>query len=213
MKIKKTMTDRAISANRENAQKSTGPRRTGVVSQNAVVHGLLSKRLKFESEEDRSEFARLLHELEEDRQPVGPVERMLVEEAAVCIWKLQIANGLEARAVENQEAASRALMQTVADSHQYQAVPLFTQWNGQASDARLGWQCQELLVRSAKRDVEEQHDGNRNDRKSNTGRVEIEARLTTSLESASRYQASIKRDLYRVLSALREIQRDRKGGS
>jgi hypothetical protein len=104
-------------------------------------------------------------------------------------------------------------MQTVADSHQYQAVPLFTQWNGQASDARLGWECQELLVRSAKRDVEEQHHGNRDDRKSNTGRVEIEARLTTSLESASRYQASIKRDLYRVLSALREIQRDRKGGS
>lgn len=215
MKIKKTMTAKAISANRENAKKSKGPRRTNMVSENAVVHGLLSRRLRFESDESKIEFERLLHELEDGCQPVGPLERTLVEEAAVCIWKLQIANGLEEQAIDNQQAASRALMQTVADSHQYQGVPLFTKWDGGASPARLGWECRELLVRSAKRDIEEERDSedDRNDRKSKTGHVEIEARLTTSLESILRYQASIKRDLYRALSALREMQRDRKGDS
>lgn len=182
------------------------------MGQNALIHGLLSKRLKFESDEDRSEFGRLLRELEEDRQSVGPLERTLVEEAAVCIWKLQLANGLEARAIESRREASRALMQTVADNHQYEQIPLFTQWNGKASAAHLGWECQELVVRSAKRDVRQERHG-QDDLNSNAGQVEIEAKLTTSLESILRYQTTIKRDLYQVLSTLREIQRDRKGNN
>jgi hypothetical protein len=43
--------------------------------------------------------------------------------------------------------------------------------------------------------------------------VEIEAKLTTSLESILRYQTTIKRDLYHVLSELREMQSDRKGNN
>jgi hypothetical protein len=108
------------------------------------------------------------------------------------------------RALENRRVASAAIMRSIAENHE---LDLFTDWSGEGSDAQLGWDCQELLVRCDRRDIEEQRD--QTDRNSKTGGMQIEARLATSLESILRYQASIKRDLYRVLSALRDMQRER----
>jgi len=43
------------------------------VSQNARTHGLLAKKLLLQSDEEKSDFEQLHCELEQDRQPVGPV--------------------------------------------------------------------------------------------------------------------------------------------
>ena len=212
LKLKKTMTVKALAANRANARKSTGPRRTEAVSQNARKHGLLSKKFIFESEEEKHEFEQLLEDVQQHEDPVGPIERVLVEETAVCIWKLQMANGREVKEFENRRVASDALMQTLAASHRYTQIPLFTRPDGTASDSHRGWECQELLVRCDKRDQEEECEPE-GDRKSKAGQVHIEAKMITSLDSILRYQTTIKRDLYRVLSTLRELQRERKENS
>ncbi len=98
MKIKKTVTAKVIAANRANGQKATGPRNTTAVTQNARTHGLLSKYILFQGEEEKKEFDTLLDELEREQQPAGPTERALVEELASCFWKVRITNDLENRA-------------------------------------------------------------------------------------------------------------------
>ena len=91
MKIKKTVSDQVIAANRKNAQKSTGAQSAAAKSKlkyHAVKHGLLTKALLFENDQEQAEFQELAATLEEDFKPRGVVQGMLVEEIAVCWWKL-----------------------------------------------------------------------------------------------------------------------------
>lgn len=89
----KTTSTSKLQANRENAQKSTGPRTTQgkrSSSRNAEKHGLLSKDLVIrsgEGKESRKEFNQLLEELIEDFQPQNRAELSLVETIAICDWR------------------------------------------------------------------------------------------------------------------------------
>ncbi len=81
-------TKKALS-NKQNAQKSTGPktaRGKAVVGQNAVQHGLLSRSLVLPSEDPR-EFAQLWLQLQSEMAPVGTLEQTLVERIAIAIWR------------------------------------------------------------------------------------------------------------------------------
>ena len=53
MKIKKTVTEKVIAANRGNSQKSTGPHNVEAVKENALKHGLLARRIVFTNEEEQ----------------------------------------------------------------------------------------------------------------------------------------------------------------
>lgn len=78
-----------ITANQQNAQKSTGPKSTdgkAVSSRNATRHGLLSDRL-FLTDEKPQDFQLLFEELTVTFSPSGVMEMMLVEKIAVAIWK------------------------------------------------------------------------------------------------------------------------------
>jgi hypothetical protein len=211
MKIKKTVTPKVIAANRTNAQKSTGPRDTITVSQNATKHGLLAKNLRFETDDEKEEFNRLVRELEEEQEPVGRMERALTEEAAVCLWKLQSANDYEAQELANRRKASKAILKILAENDDKEQLPLFaTQWDGSPSPAQLGWECEELVVRADTKNSElKSHESG--DKKGKAGHVQIEAKLNTSLDAILRYQAAIKRDFYRAFHALRRIRRERSG--
>lgn len=83
-----------LEANRENAQKSTGPKTTAGKQRsrwNATKHGLLARStviLEGKGKEEKREFDRVLAELRKDRQPVGFLEEMLVEQMANCYWRL-----------------------------------------------------------------------------------------------------------------------------
>lgn len=78
-----------ISANRTNAQKSTGAitqAGKAKVAQNALTHGLFSKQLIL-ADENPLEYQRLLEQLQQELSPVGILEQSLVERVAISLWK------------------------------------------------------------------------------------------------------------------------------
>jgi hypothetical protein len=209
MKIKKTITPKVMAANRANGRKAGGPRDTGTSRQNAVKHGLLAKNLIFRDEEERNEFNRLLRDLEYEYCPAGPTECALVAEVANCIWKLQTANEWEISEIRHRRQAGEAILRAVAENYSDEQMSLFTKDDGTRSAASLGWDCQELIIRtgSSERDFEEFS----REKKDKAGNVLIEARLTNSLDSVLRYQSALKRDLYRAIAALADINERRAG--
>ena len=83
------VSERQLTANRANAQKSTGPKNKNgqaVACENATRHGLFISRLLLEGE-DPAEFQELLGELQLTLRPVGAVELGLVERIAVTMWR------------------------------------------------------------------------------------------------------------------------------
>jgi hypothetical protein len=85
-------TPKQISANRENARKSTGPssaRGKAASSHNASNHGLRSKQLLV-PESDRAKFEELRHQLVSQLKPRGALEEFYCEEILICIWKLKM---------------------------------------------------------------------------------------------------------------------------
>jgi hypothetical protein len=88
-------------ANRQNAQKSTGPRTAegkDVVSQNAVKHGLFAESvIKGENEADYEAFHdKMLAEL----APVGMVEFMLAERVVSLWWRLKRAERMQNQVID-----------------------------------------------------------------------------------------------------------------
>ena len=83
-----------IAANRENAQKSTGPHNSGLSRFNAMRHGLLSSGVT--EMDDPASFPERRSRLETEFAPVGEVEIALVEYVAICIVRLRRARMLEA---------------------------------------------------------------------------------------------------------------------
>jgi len=90
---------RKIEANRRNAQKSTGPKTSAgkvMSSWNSTKHGLLSKTLPIIYGQHKRQFTRLLTSLQQDLEPVGTLEEVLVEKIAMEYWRLGIATWYEA---------------------------------------------------------------------------------------------------------------------
>ena len=78
-----------ISANRSNAQKSTGAitqAGKNTVAKNATTHGLFSKQLVL-VDESSTEYQLLLDDLQCNLQPIGILEQSLVERVAQTLWK------------------------------------------------------------------------------------------------------------------------------
>ena len=87
--------EKQIAANRINAQKSKGPTNTSSTRTNATKHALLSAGI---SELDDAEGYRvILQELEQETNPVGTLEKFLVESIAVAMVRLRRARRLEAQ--------------------------------------------------------------------------------------------------------------------
>ena len=85
---------RRIEANRRNAKKSTGPKTSAgkvMSSWNSTRHGLLSKILPPIYGKHKKQFARLLTSLQQDLEPVGTIEEVLVEKIAQEYWRLGVA--------------------------------------------------------------------------------------------------------------------------
>jgi hypothetical protein len=210
--IKKTISEKVISANRANSQKSTGPGDCANVKNNAMKHGFRAQQLFFEDEDQKKEYTELLEQLEKYHEPDGPTEWMLVEEIANCQWMLQGLNVWKSQEITNRRNAAKAILRAVAENYDEEQLPLFTTAGGADSAAQLGWDCQELIVRTGTRNFEQdERTGLGLDKTGKSGQVQIEARLTTSLDSILRCEAALKRDLFRGLKTLGEIQQQRRG--
>jgi hypothetical protein len=85
---------RKIAANRRNAQKSTGPKTSQgktISSWNSTRHGLLANRLPRLYGRSKKQFTRLLRSLQQDLEPVGTLEEVLVEKIAHEYWRIAFA--------------------------------------------------------------------------------------------------------------------------
>jgi hypothetical protein len=90
-------TETQISANRLNAQKSTGPKTPEgkeKVSQNAVTHGLTAFRPVL-ANEDPEEYTLFRDDFFRHHAPVGILEESLAQRAADSFWRLQRAQDYE----------------------------------------------------------------------------------------------------------------------
>ena len=84
-------TEAQIAANRNNAQKSTGPKTPegkDAVRLNGLKHGLASDILVLPGESE-SDFNNLLDSLEAEHEPATPTEVILVRQMAMASWRLQ----------------------------------------------------------------------------------------------------------------------------
>lgn len=87
--------EKQTSANQNNAQLSTGPktaRGKAVIAKNALKHGILAQEAVIEISEireDRNELDRLRQEYSDYLQPVGPIEKMLVDKIVTTYWRLR----------------------------------------------------------------------------------------------------------------------------
>jgi len=104
---------------------------------------------------------------------------------------------LEQQELEHRRKAAAAIVRTLAENHDGEQLPLFTQRDGSHSAVQFGWDCQELVVRTGTRKSEQEKRDSLGDERSKIGHVLIEAKLNTSLDTVVRYQAAKKRDWYR----------------
>ena len=77
------ISERKLKANRANALRSTGPkteRGKNNSRYNAARHGILGRSLLLQSGAERAEFNGLVRDLNEELQPAGRLQELLVEE-------------------------------------------------------------------------------------------------------------------------------------
>jgi hypothetical protein len=210
VKVQRTVTEKVVAANRSNGRNKKRPRDPGVVNQNARKHGLLARQLKFGSAEQEADFVRLLRGFEQEYEPSGATETALVEEAAVCLWKLGLLEGWAMEEFANRRNAAQALVRAVAENCDDKQLPFFKQGNGSPSPAQLGWDCEELVIRSGTSNVEDEDEDilGVSDRRATTCQVLIAAKLKSSIDTIGRYQAAFKKDFYRAIAALRDLRRE-----
>src|SRR5438046_510616 len=93
----KPLSERRLAANRQNAQKSTGPRtKTGKQksSQNSTKHGLCSQSPLLPNECGAT-YQIFENEIYEDLHPTTNLQKHLFSQAASILWKLQRVNDTE----------------------------------------------------------------------------------------------------------------------
>jgi len=96
-------TDAQINANRENAQKSTGPvteEGKAAVAQNAVKHGLFAVQDVLTTE-NQAEFDLLREQMLAELAPVGVVESVLAHRVVSLAWRLRRAETMQTQAIED----------------------------------------------------------------------------------------------------------------
>jgi hypothetical protein len=95
----KRISQAKLAANRENAQKSTGPKDTSVTRYNAIKHGLMSKDVLMAGE-SKQELAELGRQLRAEMQPEGELEEILVDRIVSSVWRLKRSIRIETGYIE-----------------------------------------------------------------------------------------------------------------
>jgi hypothetical protein len=97
---------RRVEANRKNAKKSTGPKTAvgkTMSSWNSRRHDLLAKQLPLVLGQNKKQFTRLLANLQQDLEPIGTLEEVLVEKIAQEYWRLGVATWHEAEGLSREK--------------------------------------------------------------------------------------------------------------
>lgn len=127
-----------IRANRANAQRSTGPRTEAgrqITKFNALRHGLAAKDLIIPGE-DPAVLDALRAELRAEYQPGTQTEAMLVEDLAVCWWRLQRARQEEADMLRGVVLANKLYDSPVVDGALRYTAAAERSWNRALANLR-----------------------------------------------------------------------------
>ena len=92
------ISQRQLDANRRNAAKSNGPitpEGRAAVRLNALKHGLTAAEIILPTAEDKLEFEQFQAAFEEECQPVGPIEQVLVEDIVANRWRMNRVRKME----------------------------------------------------------------------------------------------------------------------
>ncbi len=99
-------TQKQIEANRENAQRSTGPQTAegkAIVSQNATKHGLLANQAVI-CDEDQADFDLHLYQWLEELKPEGSMESLLAQRIVILSWRLKRAARTQVETIDSMTA-------------------------------------------------------------------------------------------------------------
>ena len=195
MKIKKTLTDKVIAANRENGKKGIGPkteRGKEAVSRNAVKHGILVGKLHL-SDQEAIAYQDLMSHLKRRIDPDDPFQSMLAQELGATFMRRGRAFSLENRSYKRQNPATEIAFNTIENSELVNAgvfLPI----------SESGWDCTELQNRGeqGRRAPAKEWGGKQHYRRRPTGPAARE--VSGPMEKALRYQRATAKD-----STLRSI--------
>jgi hypothetical protein len=206
--IEQITSENKTQANRENAQKSTGPRTDAgkaIVSRNAVRHGLLSNSLTFDSDDEREIFEQFRADIQEELAPQGIVENMLVAEIAVSWWKQQVAQRWSMQEISSRRKAAIVILRACAASSGLTVNP-FSDSGTAEGISGSGWDCKELTIKVG---AQRPDDDLLVEPEEVKPQVQFEAKLGTSAETFLRYESAWKKDMYRALATLKNVQQAR----
>lgn len=94
-----------LEANRQNAQKSTGPKTPqgkAVVSKNAMKHELLSKEVLM-AHESKADFLAFARKMQAELLPMSELEELLVDRIISTVWRLRRAIAIETMYFEREK--------------------------------------------------------------------------------------------------------------
>ncbi len=92
------ISERQQDANRRNAAKSNGPKTPegrAAVRLNALKHGLTAAEMILPTVEEKIDFEQFRAAFEEECQPVGPIEHVLVEDLVASRWRMNRVRKME----------------------------------------------------------------------------------------------------------------------
>jgi hypothetical protein len=211
--IKRNMaTARQIDANRENAQRSTGPKTAAGKEQvryNAMKHGLLSEAALL-PDEDEASFHDLSAKIAADLRPVGEMESALVDRIVNILWRLRrfshVETGLfvrediaemDARLDEAWQAATAPNL----ESRQKQSPGSQSESTAQVRETLMRVRVSQLQAVSEAQDATPRHRlGDAFAHDASTG---------NAFSKLARYETQLNRTLERTLSQLQELQQRR----
>jgi hypothetical protein len=206
MTIKKTVTEKVISANRANSRRGTGaktPSGKDIVSQNATKHGILARNFRFKDDWEKAAYNTLISDLDGSVDRDDPLQRLLAEEVAIAHLRRGRALKLEQRTYRRQNPATELALKTIANSKLVDTGICFV-------DPESGWECTELTVAAKKADERLLRNGPLAQNIGDGRQLQLHAKFQDPMDKVLRYQRATARDFYRALNLLYKLRRERK---
>jgi len=207
MKIKKTVTEKVILANRENGKKGRGAktqRGKDVVAQNATKHGILARNFHFKDDRERADYSVLISDLDRSFDRDDPITRMLTEELAIAHLRRGRSLRLEQGTRRRQNPATELALNTLSRSELVNTGFCFV-------DSDSGWECTELTMAGKKANDRLLKNGPLAQGNGDGQQLIVHAKFQDPMDKALRYQRATARDFYRALNELFKLRREDTG--
>ncbi|MGA8151722.1 MAG: hypothetical protein WB952_12280 [Terriglobales bacterium] len=209
MKIRKTVTDKVIAANRKNGEKGAGPRTLrgkDIVSQNATKHGILARNFRFKDDQEEAAYKSLIGQAKRSIDGDDPFQCMVAEVTVINYFRFGRALRLERKLIERKNPATELALGAIEHSE------LVSTGVGRLG-FEPGWECTELHM-SAKKDVEGlARNGPVAQSSGNGQELELHAKFQDPMDKALRYQRATARDFYRALDWLCKLRKEPQANS